>query len=248
MFVYRDSSGSVEVAFTDRHGGVSEGPWSSLNLGTSNGDDPGRVQANIAALAAGLGTRTDRMARMSQIHGRRVHVATVGGGDIPVVDALVTTAVDLTLLVRAADCVPVVLADPGAGVVGIAHAGRRGLLVGVVPAVVDALRANGAGRITGWLGPRICGACYEVPAALRDEVTAVAPRAWSTTSWGTPGLDIGAGVATQLVDADVEVVDVARRAASHGRSTCTYESADLFSYRRAGQHSGRLGGTVRIRP
>lgn len=248
MFAYRDRSGSVEVAFTDRHGGVSEGPWSELNLGTSNGDDPARVRANFITLAAGLGVRTERMARMSQVHGRNAHVVTHVADDIPVADALVTALVDVTLLVRAADCVPVVLADPGAGVVGVVHAGRQGLLVGVVPAAVAALRANGGRRITGWLGPRICGACYEVPCWLREEVAAAAPRAWTTTSWRTPGLDIGAGVAAQLVDADVDVVDVAQLAAAEGRSMCTYESADLFSYRRQGQRSGRQGGTVRVRP
>lgn len=248
MFAYRDCSGPVEVAFTDRHGGVSEGPWAELNLGTSNGDDPARVQANFATLAAGLGVRADRVARMSQVHGRDVHVVNQVADDIPVADALLTTVADFTLLVRAADCVPVILADPQTGVVGVVHAGRQGLLVGVVPAAVAALRAAGGGEITGWLGPRICGDCYEVPSGLRKEVAAVAPAAWTTTSWGTPGLDLAAGVVAQLEDDDVDVVDVAQVAAADGRSMCTYENTDLFSYRRQGQRSGRLGGTVRVRP
>ena len=242
MFAYRASSGDVEVAFTDRHGGVSEGPWSSLNLSSRTGDDPGRVRANVDALATGLGARPERIVAMTQVHGSAVRIVSDGEDDAGVADALVTSTPELTLLVRAADCVPVVLADPSRGVVAAVHAGRQGLATGIVPAAVAALRELGATDVTGWLGPRICGACYEVPAPLRDEVAGLVPQAWSTTSWGTPGLDVGAGVAAQLVAADVEVVDVAR-----SLPACTYENPDLFSFRRQGRHSGRLGGTVRIR-
>lgn len=241
MFAFRDSLGRVEVGFTDRHGGFSEGPWSSLNLGTSNGDDPGRVGANFAALAAGFGVEVHRVARMSQVQGSHVEVVDRVPNGIPVADALVTTASDITLLVRAADCAPVVLADPGAGVVAVAHAGRRGMRLGIVPATTAAMRARGATRITGWLGPRICGACYEVSEPLRAEVAAAVPAAWAVTSRGTPGLDIGAGLRAQLSADGVDVVDVA-----DSQSACTYENPDLFSYRRQGQRSGRLGGAVRI--
>jgi len=242
VFAYRISLGDVEVAFTDRHGGVSEGPWSSLNLGTSNGDDPARVRANFDALASALRVCPETIARMSQVHGAHAAVIDEVPSAIPVADALVTTRPDMTLLARAADCVPLVLADPGGGVVAVAHAGRQGLLVGIVSATVATMRDAGATHITGWLGPRICGACYEVPAVLRDEVSAVVPPARSTTSWGTPALDVGAGVAAQLAAEDVTVVDVAEAIPA-----CTYESADLFSYRRQGQRSGRLGGMVRLR-
>ena len=241
MFAYRASSGNVEVAFTDRHGGVSEGPWASLNLGTSNGDDPERVRANFDALGRGLGVRSERIARMSQVHGSHVVVVTAAPTDIPVADALVTTTPGLALLARGADCVPLVLADPDRGVVAVVHAGRQGLVVGVVPATVATMRAQGAHQITGWLGPMICGACYEVPARLREQVATALPQAWSTTSRGTPALDIGAGAAAQLAADDVTVIDVALTG-----PVCTYESLDFFSYRRQGKHSGRLGGVVRL--
>jgi YfiH family protein len=241
VFAYRASRGDVEVAFTDRHGGVSDGPWSSLNLGTGTGDDPGRVQANVDALATALGVGPERIVRMTQVHGRDVRVV-CDRGDDAVADALVTTTPDLTLLVRAADCLPVLLADPGLGAVAAVHAGRQGLAGGVVPAAVSVLRAHGATEITGWLGPRICGACYEVPEQLRNQVAERVPQAWSTTSWGTPALDIAAGVTAQLVDSGVAVVDMAREAPA-----CTYENSDLFSYRRQGKRSGRLGGLIRFR-
>ncbi|HEU0286364.1 MAG TPA: laccase domain-containing protein, partial [Nocardioidaceae bacterium] len=111
MFAFRESRGPVEVAFTDRHDGVSEGPWASLNLGTSNGDDPERVARNHQLAATGLGLDPDRMVRMSQKHADRVATVSSRPADIPVADGLVTTTPELGLLVRVADCVPVILAD-----------------------------------------------------------------------------------------------------------------------------------------
>ena len=93
-------------------------------------------------------------------------------------------------------------------------------------------------EIEAWVGPHICGACYEVPEALQQEVATREPASLSTTSWGTPALDIGAGVRAQLVRAGVVVTDVSR---------CTLESPDLYSYRRDGAASGRLAGVIRMR-
>nr|WP_275693499.1 laccase domain-containing protein [Nocardioides sp. TF02-7] len=100
------------------------------------------------------------------------------------------------------------------------------------------MTALGARRVTAWVGPHICGRCYEVPAQLQDEVAAAVPESRSTTSWGTPGLDIGAGVRAQLTAVGVPVVDAAR---------CTRESPDLYSYRRDGAAAGRSAGLVRLR-
>ncbi len=82
----------------------------------------------------------------------------------------------------------------------------------------------------------MCGRCYEVPEAMRDDVSAVEPASRATTSWGTPSLDLGAGVRAQLERDGVEVVDLSR---------CTRESPDLFSYRRDGRRSGRQAGVIR---
>jgi YfiH family protein len=243
VFAFRESHGPIEVVFTDRHGGVSVGPWESLNLGTSNGDDPERVTRNHEALAMGVGLAPDRVVRMSQVHGDRVAVVSERPEDVPVADGMVTATPGLALLVRVADCVPVLLADPETGVVGVAHAGRPGLTAGIVRATVDRLRSAGGRRIVAWLGPHVCGGCYEVPEAMRAEVADAAPAAWSTTAWGTPALDVGAGVASQLRDLDVEVIDPM----ATDSAWCTRENDDLFSYRRQGQRSGRLGGLVWIR-
>jgi hypothetical protein len=138
-------------------------------------------------------------------------------------------------MVRVADCVPVLLADPVAGVVGAVHAGRIGVTLDVVGRTVERMRSLGAGEVRAWIGPHVCGRCYEVPAELRDEVAAVVPATRSETSWGTPALDLGAGVAAQLAAAGVPSVSVER---------CTLEDDRLHSYRRDGADSGRLAGLV----
>lgn len=169
---------------------------------------------------------------------------------VAVADALVTGRADVALGVVVADCVPVLLADPVGRVVAVAHAGRRGLVEGVVTATVDAMRRRGAtaGHLRALVGPAACGRCYEVPAELRDEVAAVVPATSSTTSWGTPALDLPAGVAAQLEAAGV--LDVA----VHGG--CTVEDPTWFSHRAAtggsrppgapSRHVGRMAGVIRL--
>jgi YfiH family protein len=142
----------------------------------------------------------------------------------------------VTLMVRAADCVPVLFAADDGAVIGAAHCGRPGLVAGVVPATVAAMHELGAGPVTAWIGPYVCGRCYEVPEQMRDAVAAVEPASRATTSWGTPSVDVGAGVRAQLARDGVEVVDLSR---------CTRESPDLFSYRREHRVSGRQAGIIR---
>lgn len=244
MYSHRSSTGPVDLAFTDRHGGVSAAPFDSLDLRLVGRDaDDGHDEHDGADRRRNLALVLDdfapgaRVADMEQVHGHRV-VTTTGTEAREQCDALVTDRADVVLVVRVADCVPVLLADADAGVVGAAHAGRRGLAEGVVTACVERMHALGATRVRAWVGPHVCGGCYEVPAGLRDEVAALEPATAATTTWGTPGLDLGAGVRAQLVRAGVEVTDVSR---------CTRESADLYSYRRDGARSGRLAGLVRRR-
>ena len=262
MFAYQDTDEPVDVAFTDRHGGMSHGPFASLNLSTLNGSGEQRdaVEENIDLLVYAMarghedaaapyslptGVPVPSVLAMHQVHGADVAVVDQnlldqrGWGPVPVTDALVTTLPGVMLLVRVADCVPVLLADPVAGVVGAAHAGRPGLVAGVVPHAVEVMRGLGASRLRAWVGPHVCGACYEVPEQMRTDVAAAVPESFAETSWGTPSVDIGAGVMAQLAAAGVETVDASR---------CTMEDDDLYSYRRQGAESGRLGGLVWVRP
>jgi YfiH family protein len=199
------------------------------------------VGDNPFALPEGVAVPT--VVRMRQVHGAAVHTVDrewlADRPAQPVADALVTAVPGVILLVRVADCVPLLLADVDRSVVGAAHAGRPGLVAGIVPATVARMRELGAGRIVAWLGPHVCGRCYEVPAQMRAEVAAAVPASFSETSWGTPAVDVGAGVVSQLEAEGVEVVDASR---------CTLEDDDLFSYRRQGVASGRLGGLVWVRP
>jgi len=234
---YQEDLVGARFALTDRNGGVSTGPYAQLNLARHVGDDARSVGENRRLVAEELELPLDRMIFMNQVHGSSV--AVVDGPrpgwwptGPPEVDALVTRTTGVVLVVLVADCVPVLLADPRAGVVGVAHAGRRGLLGNVVGAVVDQMRDLGAHDIVARVGPSVCGRCYEVPAQLRAAVTAVEPAAWSTARAGTPALDVTAGVAAQLLRLGVPV----------GRLPgCTLESPSLYSFRRNGT-TGRFAG------
>jgi YfiH family protein len=244
VFAFQDTRGRVDVAFTDRHGGSRGGPFASLNLGEPRGASPevlAEARSTIDTVARALGV--PRVVRMSQVHGSDVAVIDGSGLDTaaetpPVADGLVTALPGVALLVRVADCVPVLLADPVRGVVGAAHAGRAGMVAGIVPRTVAAMRELGAEEVTAWVGPHVCGGCYEVPDAMRSAVAASVPEAYAETTWGTPALDVGAGVRAQLSAAGTEVVDASR---------CTLEDEELYSYRRQGPESGRLGGLVWVR-
>ncbi|MGC5568399.1 peptidoglycan editing factor PgeF [Streptomyces sp. FR-108] len=229
----------AHFAFTDRWGGVSAVPYEELNLGGAVGDDPEAVRTNRELAAKSLGLDPARVVWMNQVHGPDVAVVDEPWGECPVpeVDALVTARRGLALAVLTADCTPVLLADPVAGVVAAAHAGRPGMVAGVVPAAVAAMEELGAepARIVARTGPAVCGRCYEVPDAMRAEVAAVEPAAYAETTWGTPAVDVTAGVHAQL-----ERLGVRDREQS---PVCTIESDDHFSYRRDGR-TGRLAGYV----
>jgi polyphenol oxidase len=235
LYSYRTSIGPVAIAFTDRRDGVSAVPYDSLNLGLADDDDPVARADNLRLVLDDFAPGA-ALADLSQVHGATVvEAAGATEGDRPEGDGIVTGERDLVLAVRAADCVPLLFADVEAGVIGAAHCGRPGLAAGVVPRTVEVLSARGADRITAWIGPHVCGGCYEVPAEMQDDVAAVVPEARATTTWGTPSLDLGAGVRAQLSAAGVTVEDVSR---------CTRESPDLYSYRRDGRRAGRIAGLV----
>ncbi|GGW18901.1 laccase domain protein [Streptomyces libani subsp. rufus] len=229
----------AHFAFTDRWGGVSAAPYEELNLGGAVGDTPEAVRHNRELAAKSLGLEAGRVVWMNQVHGAGVAVVDEPWGDRPVpeVDAVVTARRGLALAVLTADCVPVLLADPDAGVAAAAHAGRPGLVAGVVPAAVRAMVSLGAApeRIVARTGPAVCGRCYEVPEAMRAEVTAVEPAAHAETSWGTPAVDVSAGVHAQL-----DRLGVCDRAQA---PVCTLESENHFSYRRD-RTTGRLASYV----
>ena len=223
---------------TTRAGGVSAPPFDSFNLGDHVGDDPAAVAANRARLAAAIGLSGDRVVWMNQVHSDRVVVVDGPRADpVDSVDALVTTAPRLALAVVTADCVPVLMADARAGVIGAVHAGRVGAADGVVLRTLEAMLDRGAhaGDISVLLGPAVSGPNYEVPEQMAVDVEARLPGSRTTTAQGTPALDLRAGIARQLLAAGVAAIEVDSR--------CTVSDASLFSHRR-GAPTGRLASLV----
>lgn len=205
--------------FTTRHGGASEGPYASLNLGLHTDDVPGAVAANRER-AADLAGRP--LAAVQQVHGTDVVAA---GDATPDADAQVTTDGHAPL-VLVADCVPIVLIAPEA--VGVVHAGWRGLHGGIVANAVRALRDLRATRVAAAIGPCIGPCCYEVGDELR-------------AAFGSrePTLDLPGIAAAQLAAAGVDEVHAA------GLCTCCTErdGAPLFfSHRRDRGVTGRQAG------
>ena len=240
-----DLGPGVLAAFTTRAGGVSRPPWDLLDLGLQVGDEERDVLANRARLAAWAGVP---VAFGTQVHGAAVLALDGPPHDersVGVADAYVATSEDVAVAVLVADCVPVLLADPQARVVAAVHAGRGGLVAGVVGAAVAAMAQHGAdpARIRAALGPSIAGSSYEVPAAMRAEVGARLPEAPATTAWGTPALDLRAATVGELARAGVTRVMRLDRD--------TFTDPGLFSHRRAtaaGTATGRSCGLVRLLP
>lgn len=229
------------LAFTDRGqvGIDPEKPYGTANLARHVGDDDESVDAARQRLAERLGVAGDHLLFVDQVHGTEV-VEAVGPwlGPAPQADAVVTTRPGLALAVMVADCVPVLLADPLRGVVGVAHAGRVGLASGVVTSTIAALHDLGAEDLVAVVGPSICPRCYEVPADLRAEVSGRVPVTAARTRGGTPSLDLASGVMEQL-SSHCSSVELA--------PGCTAEDPRLFSYRRDGL-TGRFAGIAWMLP
>ncbi|MDQ3153924.1 MAG: peptidoglycan editing factor PgeF [Actinomycetota bacterium] len=233
-------SARVRRVVTTRDGGVSSGPYRTFNLGDHVGDDAEDVTINRHRLATDLGLSPDRVVWMEQVHGRSVAVVDGPRAEpVPVTDGLVTAVPCLAVAVLVADCVPVLLGDPVAGVVAAVHAGRVGAGIGVVPAALAAMARLGAtpADTEALLGPSACGECYEVPREMQADVGARLPGSASRTRRGTPGLDLRAGLFQQLADAGVGRIGVDPR--------CTIEDPSLYSYRRDGT-TGRLAALTWI--
>lgn len=172
-FLRTDPIGFPHGFFT-RRGGVSTGPFASLNCSLSSADTRQSVLENRARAARALGAEADRLLGVTQVHGHDVAVVTEAwaAGAGPRADAMVTDRTGLALGIVTADCAPVLFADRAAGVVGAAHAGWRGAVSGVIEATVDAMIRLGAraDAIAAAVGPCIGQASYEVGPDLRDAV------------------------------------------------------------------------------
>jgi polyphenol oxidase len=237
------SLGDARAVFSTRRGGVSEGPYESLNLGILTDDEPARVARNRERLCQALGRDPAAVAMGWQVHGAEVQVhheppapGRQGfgspGDDLARVDAQVTDAGDVTPLVLVADCVPLALAAPGA--VAMVHCGWRGVAGGIVERAVTALRRVAAGpEVRAAIGPAIGPCCYEV----RPEVSDVFVRNGHADALSGGMLDLPHVVRCELEALGVDAIERAELCVS-----CNPEL--FFSHRRDGGVTGRQAGLV----
>ncbi len=227
-----DAGPRYDVVFSTRAGGVSEGPYESLNLGRMTGDEVERVDENRRLLCAEIGTTPDRLALNRQIHSADVHRAEAGVRGTPG-DGLWTDVPDLPILALAADCLPIALVRPEgeAPAVAVVHAGWRGLLGGVVGAGVEAL----GGVAAACVGPAIGPCCYEVG----PEVAEPFALAFGADVLRGRSLDLWTAAERALRAAGVEHVERV--------DLCTACHPELFfSHRRTGKPRGVQGVIARV--
>jgi YfiH family protein len=231
--------------FSTRHGGVSVGPYASLNLGYTVGDEPDAVTENHRRHATAVGYARERLFETCQVHGAEVYIPQAD--DRPAdarareADALVARNPDMAVGVRVADCVPVLLGDRATGHVAAVHAGWRGLVRGVLRAAVRALGARDIESVVAAVGPSIGPCCFEVG----DEVAAELAE---TSGDGIvlrrgdhrPHVDLWRGVEHQLRGVGITAIDTLGR--------CTVcDHASFYSFRRDGAKSGRMLGVIAAR-
>jgi len=222
-----------------RAGGVSSGRCASLNVSHTVGDASENVEENLSRLAAALDTERDRLFSPYQVHGREVTVVDADTPPRPRCDVLITDSADRTLLLRYADCTPVLLADARLGVVGAVHAGWRGSVVRAASAAVEAMSdvfGSRPGDIVAGIGPAIGPCCYQVGA---DVVEAFADR---PELFANGKLDLWAANRLALIEAGVPAAQI------EVAGICTQCEADRFFSHRAngGQPAGRFAAVIRL--
>lgn len=253
VIVYRSpllASLGFAHAFSTRHGGVSPAPFDSMNLGIASAPGEADTESNVAANAARLmdaiGAGTSRMVRVRQVHGCAVHACAPAGHGVPSpeADAVLSDLPSHAACVRTADCVPVLLACTATGAVAAIHAGWRGIVAGVVPRAVAALRERyGAdpAAMAAAIGPCIGREVYEVgPEVAAEFARAVGGEHVLPAGPSRPRehIDCFGAVRAQLVACGVPARSI------DGTELCTVRSPDFFSFRRDGARSGRMGAVI----
>jgi len=216
--------------FFTRNGGVSPGPYASLNCSLSGADAPENVFKNRALVANAMGVAPKNLLGLRQVHEATVHWVTDGwgSGNLPEADAMITARRGLALGIITADCAPVLFSDDAGTCVGAAHAGWRGAVAGVLEATGMAMRAKGALGVRAVIGPCIQQTSYEVGADMREAVLA---RNAAHEAFFVPGkspdkwqFDLPAYCAARLAKIDLPVTILARDTLA--------EEQNYFSYRR----------------
>lgn len=224
-----------------RHGGVSGAPYDTFNLGRHVGDVASCVEENRRRFCRFLDTDPAWLATAGQVHGSTVRVVDAPRHE-PFCDGLVTTTPGLLLAIAVADCAPVLLADPAAGVAAACHAGWRGAVREIAVRTVDTMKDLGARprQIRGYVGPCLSVDAFEVGpevASQFDDAVVVHPD-----GGGRPHVDLKAALKAQLEDAGVppQAIEISEH--------CTVKEADdFFSHRASGGTTGRMFGAIVLR-
>ena len=229
-------------AFFTRHGGVSTGPFASLNFSISVGDADDSVQTNLGIAARTLGVEPGRVLFVDQVHGVTVH--TVSGAlstDQTVAlqgDAVASRDPSVACAVRIADCAPVLLADAASGAVVAVHSGWRSTQQNIVGHALRALSAlsHGPTRVLATVGPHIEACCFEVGDDVAEALSKCSPATDVIVAGKRerPHVDLRRVIEAQLIDGGVEAANI-----EHVRG-CTVCNGSFFSYRRDGKQSGRM--------
>jgi len=229
-------------AFFTRRGGVSEGPFATLNFSAAAGDSDSAVSENLARAAAALGVQVTRLYFLTQVHGNRT-CQLVGDEAAEDVrersgDAILSRCPDLACCVRVADCVPILIGDQFSGEAAAVHAGWRGAVAGVVPAAVAELASGGGkpARMVAAIGPHISLAAFEVsePVAAQLASASTAADVVDRSRSPRPHVDLG-----RLIRAQLREAGLADDAIDDIRGCTVGEPDSFFSYRRDGKRSGR---------
>jgi YfiH family protein len=230
-------------AFFTRRGGVSLGPYESLNFGYSVGDERAHVEENFRRAAQALGVRAEAVLVLSQVHGNRVVRVESGQQRAELLahegDALIAASGDIACGVRTADCVPILLADPDSGSVAAVHAGWRGTVQRIAEQAVGELERLGArrSRLLAAIGPHIARAAFEVGEDVAAELqgASTATAAVEVRPGARPHADLRRIISAQLQEAGLEP-----RAIDQVEGCTVEEPERFFSYRRDGAQSGRM--------
>lgn len=241
---------TVRAAFSLRSGGVSTGPYRSLNLGTHVGDDPAAVAANRAALARALQLPAQPV-WLQQVHGTRIArvdeempatqedpLSATGATSLAPADGAITRQAGRVLTIMVADCLPVLFASADGLTLAVAHAGWRGLVAGVLEAAVQAM-AEPAGTLHAWIGPGIGPERFEVGPEVRAAFVA---QEGNAARHFRPG--VGDRWLCNLPVLARERLRAAGVTSIAGGEWCTASDADrYFSHRRDGL-SGRMAALL----
>ena len=218
----------AQILFSARHGGVSQGEFGSLNFGDHGGDTALAVENNRKILKKLLSQISPIF--MNQVHGNEVIEVDSNSNSPVTADALITRQAGLPLAVLCADCLPILI--KGSKIVGAIHAGRRGILNGIIAETISRMRALGGDNLVATIGPAICSRCYEVD--LPMYLDAISHNAELATNTETHCLDLKRAARSQLSVQGVEVSDI---------EICTAHDSNFFSYRRDGI-TGRNVGVI----